>query len=71
VTPKEYRLTPPSVKTLADCEAFIRELVKQGEITSATPFVDPKTGIVTHILVAEHPLYFRVREQEAQLGVVS
>jgi len=69
--PRHYELLPPSVKTPAEAEKFVRELVKQGQITGATPFVDPKTGITTHILVDEHPLYFRVREQEAQLGVVS
>jgi hypothetical protein len=70
--PREYRVLPPSVRTLAEAEKFIAELVKQGEISGATPFVDPKTGIATHFLVEPHALYYRVKAIESRnsMGII-
>jgi predicted flap endonuclease-1-like 5' DNA nuclease len=70
IFPREYRVLPPTVRTIPEAEGFIRELIRQGEITGATPFVDPKTGVTTHMLVDEHPLYFRVKAIESRNAMV-
>jgi hypothetical protein len=69
ITPREYRCAPPSVRTLDDAAKFIAYIEKTEGIKGITAYEDPKTGIVTHFLYPEHPLYHRVREQVAQEGI--
>jgi hypothetical protein len=61
IEPKHYELAVPGLNNLIQAEEY---LAKCGYV-SWTPFVNPKTGIVTHFLVPEHPLYHRVRRIEA------
>jgi hypothetical protein len=70
ITPREYRVASPSVRTLAQAATFIAYIEKTEGIKGITAYEDPKTHVVTHLLYPEHPLYHRVREQCAQEGIV-
>lgn len=67
IEPAHYILAVPGLDTEAKTNFYLGELAKQG-ITGWKPFYNPKTGRCTHFLIPEHPLYGRVREQEAKQG---
>lgn len=61
IEPKHYELAVPGLNNLVQAEDYLKKCGYEGW----TPFVNPKTGIITHFLVPEHPLYHRVRRLEA------
>jgi hypothetical protein len=69
ITPKEYRVAPPSVKTMAQAKEFIAYLEKTEGVHGVTAYEDQKTHSITHLIFPEHRLYYLVREAEARQGV--
>jgi len=66
-----YELAPPGrtgILSLAEAEKFIESLVKEG-VTGVKPYVNPKSGRVTHFLMPPDREYQRVLDQEAKMGL--
>lgn len=70
ITPKEYRVAPPSVETLEQAAQYIKYVAETEGIVGIVPYENPKTHKISHLLWPEHPLYRLVLTAEAAQGVV-
>jgi hypothetical protein len=68
IAPAHYELAVPGLDNEVLTQKFLADLAKQ-DIKGWKPFYNKTTGRCTHFLIPEHPLYHRVREQDAKSGL--